>query len=114
MDVVNITNPTTGIKNNEPVLHPDGFILEQNYPNPFNRRTIVKFYLPKTSEVRVEVFDSFGRLVDNLNHRNLSKGWHQIPWNGENSNGQTVASGHYICRLTAGSFQKSIIMQLLK
>jgi len=35
--------------------------LEQNYPNPFNPITEVSFTLPKSSLIRISIYDLFGR-----------------------------------------------------
>ncbi|MDH3251470.1 MAG: hypothetical protein OEM41_01690, partial [Ignavibacteria bacterium] len=42
---------------------PERFALLGNYPNPFNPSTTIKFVLPQTSDVTLDVFDVLGRLV---------------------------------------------------
>jgi len=45
---------------------PISFALSQNYPNPFNPTTTIRFELPKTSDVRIEIYDILGREVRTL------------------------------------------------
>jgi uncharacterized protein (DUF362 family) len=116
MDVIYVNDPVSKIPNdgNNPHNVPTGFYLQQNYPNPFNNRTQLKFFLPRQSVTRLEIFDTYGRKVRLLLNNNLSQGWHQFSWAGENDSGTNVASGIYLARLTSGDFQKAIIMTLAK
>lgn len=115
MEVINIENPSTSIGDqNDPLKVPDQFMLQQNFPNPFNSSTQIKFYLTQYAHIRVEIFDSHGHSIKTLLNKEIPNGWHQIQWQGFNSTGTPVASGIYICRLSAGSHHKSIIMQLMK
>ena len=115
MEVVNIVNPTSelNISDNGSNLF-DGFVLQQNYPNPFNNHTQIRFYIARPVDVNLSVLNIAGRQVRTMINHNLETGWHQIAWDGCNNEGKQVASGTYICRLIAGEFQKSIIMQLMK
>ncbi|MEW6062085.1 MAG: T9SS type A sorting domain-containing protein [Bacteroidota bacterium] len=45
------------------VSAPKEFKLIGNYPNPFNPMTTIKFSMPTTDEVMLEVYDILGRLV---------------------------------------------------
>lgn len=72
------------------------FTLLQNYPNPFNPSTTIEFQLPKNGNVDISVYDLNGRLVKKLYDGQQSVGTHQLKWAGENSFGQSVASGLYI------------------
>jgi hypothetical protein len=84
---------------------PDQFELRQNYPNPFQAQgqTTLEYSLPEQSEVTVGVYDILGRrvltLVDGKSQR---AGVHTLQWDGQNKQGQTVASGVYFARLEAG------------
>jgi hypothetical protein len=75
------------------------FKLNQNYPNPFNPSTTISFYLDKTSEVKLAVYDALGRLVKVLLNDQLSEGHHNIEWNSTNYSGASVGSGVYIYKI---------------
>lgn len=42
---------------------PENFFLKQNYPNPFNASTTIEFSLPKTTNVRLKVYDLSGKEI---------------------------------------------------
>lgn len=42
---------------------PENFRLEQNFPNPFNPSTMIKFSLPKNTNVSLKVFNMSGKEV---------------------------------------------------
>lgn len=88
---------------------PSAFALKNNYPNPFNPTTTIHFDVPKLTEVRLEIFDIQGRLIETLVDGQLAAGRYERQWNAEN-----VASGTYLYRLTAGDFSKTQHMVLLK
>ncbi len=46
----------------------------RNYPNPFNSQTTLQYYLPQTKQVRLNLYDSYGRLVKNLVNNKQEKG----------------------------------------
>ncbi len=68
--------------------------LGQNYPNPFNNTTTIPFALDATQPVRVQVWDTNGRLVSTLTSGKMTAGNHTISWNTDN-----VTSGVYIYTL---------------
>jgi hypothetical protein len=82
--------------------------LGQNYPNPFNPNTIIKFDLPKSSMVRLSVYDMLGREVSVLLNERREAGTHEVKFHGSN-----LASGAYLYRLTAGSFVQTRKLLLL-
>jgi hypothetical protein len=81
---------------------PTGYNLYQNYPNPFNPSTTISYGVPKAGLVHIAIYDVSGRLVQLLANGVQEAGFHSITWNGQNEAGNLVASGIYICRLTAG------------
>ncbi len=93
---------------------PTSFTLGQNYPNPFNPSTVISFDLAVPGQVNLAVFDLLGRKVKTLVDQQMGVGTFQVEWNGEDYNGDAVASGVYFYRLAAGSFSTSRKMLLLK
>jgi len=75
--------------------------LAQNYPNPFNPSTVIKFALPQAGRVQLHIYNSAGQLVRTLVNNEMAQGWHELTWDGRDQNGQTVATGVYLYRLTA-------------
>jgi hypothetical protein len=93
---------------------PSQFELSQNYPNPFNPTTTIKYQIAQDTRVTLEVFNMLGQKIATLVNGTQSAGYYNISWNGMNSFGQQVSSGVYIYRLHAGSFVKTLKMNLLK
>ena len=115
MDVVNVPNPTSGIDHLNAVSGgPDAFTLEQNFPNPFNSSTRIRFHVSRSAHVSLKIFNSNGRYVRTLIHKQLAAGSHQVQWDSRNHSGKPVSSGIYLCQLTAEGFQKSIMMHLIR
>ncbi len=93
---------------------PTDYELLQNYPNPFNSETTVRFRLPETKNVSIVIYDALGKKVRSLLSENRPAGEYQVRWNGKDDANRQVASGLYICRLSAGGFSKSIRMTFVK
>jgi hypothetical protein len=69
----------------------------ENYPNPFNPSTMVTFFLPEESYVKLEIYNLKGQLVKELIDEEMSAGKHTIEWDGHDA-----ASGIYLARLISG------------
>lgn len=100
----------------KPVLVDDGnntipkvYALEQNYPNPFNPTTTIKFALPKSSTVKIIVYDVLGRIVTQLVDGNYNAGVHSVVFDASK-----IASGVYFYRIKAGNFDAVKKLMLLK
>ncbi|MBL8016136.1 MAG: T9SS type A sorting domain-containing protein, partial [Ignavibacteria bacterium] len=89
---------------------PNVFSLEQNYPNPFNPETKIKYSLPKTSMVKLVVYDAIGKVVNTLVNEEQAAGIYEINVDGLKG----LASGIYFYRLSAGSFTDVKKMVLVK
>ena len=83
-------------------------------PNPFNPATEIRFELPDTAPVTLDIFDSRGRHVRRLVDATLPAGRHTPVWRGTDDAGQRVASGVYHARVRAGGFSATTSMTLVK
>jgi hypothetical protein len=100
--------PSTHVMKSEYTL-PASMVLEQNYPNPFNPRTTIKFSLPHSEFVTLEIYDISGKKITTLISQNVTKGVHTIEWDGGE-----YASGNYFCRLKTKRWTLSKKLVLLK
>ncbi len=93
---------------------PAGFELFQNYPNPFNPVTSISYTLPEFVKIRLSIYNTLGQKVTDLVHQSQKAGRYTVLWNGKNNQGNTVSSGVYLYRLTAGNKVLQNKMLLLK
>lgn len=91
-----------------------GATLAQNVPNPFNPTTTIRFTVAEKGNVSLSIFDANGRLVRSLVNGVSEAGSQEITWDGRDSSNMPVSSGVYFYRLTAGKFNESKKMVLLK
>ncbi len=85
------------------------------YPNPFNPVTTMSFDLPRSSSVRLGIFDVVGRLVRTLVAEEYhAAGRFEVSWNGHDDGGRMVTSGTYFVRMQAGSEAVTRKVMLLK
>lgn len=104
--------PMTGLEDEDPAGIPGEYTLLGNYPNPFNSSTAIKFGLPEQAGVRIDIYDSLGRLVRSLAEASLAAGYHSIIWDGTDERRETVSSGVYLIRMKAGerTFDKRMVL----
>jgi hypothetical protein len=75
------------------------------YPNPAKGGSVnLRFDLPESAEVTLQVFDLTGAPVysQTLSASQTAAGENNVVWNLTNSAGESLASGSYIARITAG------------
>ena len=79
----------------------DGFAIIGVVPNPFNPSTQVRFTLPSALPVTADVWSVTGAKVRSLAEgATLAAGEHALRWDGRNADGQRVASGVYLFRVS--------------
>jgi len=100
-----------GIKSDVESTIPENFILEQNYPNPFNPGTIINYSLPKSSNVKLKVFDLLGKEIKTLVDDFQLAGNYSVTLNVQHL---ALSSGVYFYRLEAYGivlYKKMILMK---
>jgi len=100
-------DPTSLINNLNPI--PDKIVLNQNYPNPFNPSTKIKYTLPKSKKVKIEVFNLLGQKISTILNKQIPAGSHEIEFTSKN-----LPSGVYLYRIEAGEYQEVRKMILMK
>ena len=83
--------------------------LGQNYPNPFNPSTTIRYELPKSSTVRLSVYDLLGREVSVLVDESRNAGVHETTYDAVG-----LSSGVYFVRMQAGSFVETKTLLLIR
>jgi hypothetical protein len=95
--------------------NPTPFALESaSYPNPFNAATTIRFTLPGPGRVTVGIYSITGQLVCTLADRAFPAGENALRWDSRTDTGETVGSGLYFYRITAGKNIATGKMLLLK
>lgn len=90
-------------------LIPKQFELFQNYPNPFNPVTKIKYSIPKTSHVKIEIYSILGHKISTLVNEDKPPGFYTIEFDAA-----SLASGFYIYCLQANGYIAVKKMMLLK
>ncbi|MGD8779501.1 MAG: YCF48-related protein [Ignavibacteria bacterium] len=97
----------TGVEDGEELLN--NYSLSQNYPNPFNPSTTIKYSIPEAGIVKVTVYNMLGQKVQDVLNTFHNAGNHEVV-----IDGSELSSGVYFYQLTAGSYQTTKKMLLLK
>ncbi len=113
-DSDHLTNPIHMNEALEVRLVPAEFALSQNYPNPFNPETTISYDLAEGSEVRLEIYNVMGQLVNTLVSEAQAAGRYRMRWSGQDAFGRQVASGVYFYRLQTEGFKAVRKLMLLK
>lgn len=110
---VNI-NMSSPVDDRPEIKLPKEYLLAQNYPNPFNPATIIRFAVPKSGHVTLDVFNILGQKIRTIIDRQLPAGTYNVTFDGRGDNKRQLASGIYFYRLKAEEFAQSRPMMLLK
>ena len=81
----------------------------QNYPNPFNPETNIKFVLPKSSFVKLTIYDVAGRELRILLNEYLQSGVYERKFNLSG-----LSSGLYFYKIETKEFSQIKKMVLIK
>ena len=90
------------------------FSLSQNYPNPFNPTTTIEYSLDQNRDVELSIYSITGELIRTLDSGSKTAGVHKVMWNGLDNRSHQVASGIYIYTISAGEFNATKRLVLLR
>ncbi|MCL5021379.1 MAG: T9SS type A sorting domain-containing protein [Bacteroidetes bacterium] len=94
-------------RENTPV--PSSFSLSQNYPNPFNPATTIRYSIASPGNVALKIYNVLGQEVTTLVNQRQTAGNYIVTFDASR-----FASGVYLYRLSAGSYNSVRKMVLLK
>lgn len=72
-------------------------------PNPANEKIIISLNLPKSSSLKIEIFDSYGNSLKRFPNLILSEGFHSFEWNCTTNDGKQIPIGIYIVKVILGN-----------
>ena len=85
------------------------FQLAQNYPNPANEMTTIGYELPRTGNVRLEVFDVQGRKVSALINATQAAGRYEVPLSTH-----SLPAGRYFYKLSTDYGEQTKVMMVVR
>ncbi len=100
---------TTSVDNED--VAPNDYQLYQNYPNPFNPNTVISWYQPSASIVKLKLYDLLGKEICTLVNEELSAGNHTKNFSAQDYH---LSSGVYFYQLQAGDFLQTKKMILIQ
>ncbi len=104
-DFVGFVTTTKEEKSTLPIT----YNLSQNYPNPFNPSTVIKYSIPKESNVSLKIYNLLGQEVKTLVDETKAPGNYTVSFNAKD-----FGSGIYFYSLKAGNFYQVKKMMLVK
>ncbi len=90
-------------------ITPSEYILYQNNPNPFYNVTHISYSLPYPGNVRLQIYNIKGQLVETLVDENKPAGYHSVEWNVLDKSG--MSSGIYFYKLSTKD--KTLIKKMI-
>lgn len=100
---------STSVTAESPSNLPSAYRLLANYPNPFNPQTTIGYVLSEAANVRLAVYDIYGRHIRTLDQGYRLAGHHEARFHASD-----LVSGVYVYRLQLDGYSESRRMTLLK
>jgi hypothetical protein len=76
------------------------YALMSSYPNPFNPQTTISYEISSSSNTDLAVYNMLGQQIVSLVSGYVEAGDYKAVWNGVDANGNEVASGIYMLKLS--------------
>jgi hypothetical protein len=89
-----ITPPVTGIESGNTKVT----AAITSFPNPFSDKATIRYTVPVSSKVKVEILTMYGSIVETVVNKALRPGTYTHYFSAAN-----LTSGYYYCRITAGN-----------
>lgn len=103
-----------GVEDRPTAAIPAAYTLSQNFPNPFNPETDIRFSMPVTSVVKLEIYNMLGQRVRELLNGLKPAGEYRVRWDGLDDSGRQVSTGVYLYRLSTERFTTTKKMLLMR
>ena len=100
--VISYTNSISSVEDSFNEYAPYTFSLKQNYPNPFNSETMIPFYIVRSTQANIELYDVLGRKIKTIFDGHVNSGLHITRLSAGN-----ISSGVYYYRLQADSYTET-------
>jgi flagellar hook assembly protein FlgD len=86
-----------------------------NYPNPFSRSTTFTFQRNSEDpiDVEIKIYTIAGRLIQHLDSYSVVDRFVQIPWDGRDHDGDPLANGIYLYKVTAKTEDRRVTKEEL-
>ena len=94
---------------NQETLIPASFVINTLYPNPFNPVITLDIDIHQSGDLRIEVYDVSGHLIEEINKGYVNTGKQSFQWSGNNS-----SSGMYFFKITDGyvvQIRKAVLLK---
>lgn len=94
---------------NQEKLIPASFVINTLYPNPFNPVITLDIDIHQSGDLRIEVYDVSGHLIEEINKGHVNNGKQSFQWSGNNS-----SSGMYFFKITDGyvvQIRKAVLLK---
>ena len=94
---------------NQETLIPASFVINTLYPNPFNPVITLDIDIHQSGDLRIEVYDVSGHLIEEINKGHVNTGKQSFQWSGINS-----SSGMYFFKITDGfivQIRKAVLLK---
>jgi hypothetical protein len=101
--------PADAIDDSSQPKIPTEFAVLPNYPNPFNNSTTIRYELPLSADVTIDIYDIAGRHIRTLLSEKQSAGYHELNWDSK-----SATSGIYFYKIRANDFTQTQKMVLIK
>lgn len=85
-----------------------------NYPNPFNPATTLSYAVSESGLVALEIYNIRGEKIRTLLNQEMQPGLYTLRWDGSNDKGETMPSGIYFAKFSAGDYNSSRKMIMMK